>query len=244
MGAFVVGALFAGCSKSDKVSDITTATEISTVVTTQSTTEKATQITTEKTTEKTTSQNTTETADKVMKYIRYADDFIIGVKGEKSDYENIKKLFSDFISQELQMELSQEKTLITHSSQSARFLGYDVRVRRDSTVKPNGNRLQRTLNKKVELCVPFKDKIMPFLFGKSIIRQLKDGTLEPIARKYLYGCTDLEILTVFNAELRGICNYYALASNYNRLCYFAYFMEYSCLKTIAGKHKTTASYDC
>ena len=184
MGAFVVGALFAGCSKSDKVSDITTATEISTVVTTQSTTEKATQITTEKTT----SQNTTETADKVMKYIRYADDFIIGVKREKS-------IVND-----------QEKTLITHSSQSARFLGYDVRVRRDSTVKPNGNRLQRTLNKKVELCVPFKDKIMPFLFGKSIIRQLKDGTLEPIARKYLYGCTDLEILTVFNAELRGICN--------------------------------------
>ena len=182
----------------------------------------------------------TSQTDKVMKYIRYADDFIIGVKGEKSDCENIKKLFSDFISQKLQMELSQEKTLITHSSQSARFLGYDVRVRRDSTVKPNGNRLQRTLNKKVELCVPFKDKIMPFLFGKSIIRQLKDGTLEPIARKYLYGCTDLEILTVFNAELRGICNYYALASNYNRLCYFAYFMEYSCLKTIAGKHKTTA----
>ena len=214
MGAFVVGALFAGCSKSDKVSDITTATEISTVVTKKKKKKKATQITTEKTT----SQNTTETADKVMKYIRYADDFIIGVKGEKSDYENIKKLFSDFISQELQIELSQEKTLITHSSQSARFLGYDVRVRRDSTVKPNGNRLQRTLNKKVELCVPFKDKIMPFLFGKSIIRQLKDGTLEPIARKYLYGCTDLEILTVFNAELRGICNYYALASNYKTDC--------------------------
>ena len=81
---------------------------------------------------------------------------------------------------------------------------------------------------------------MPFLFSKSIIRQLKDGTLEPIARKYLYSCTDLEILTAFNAELRGICNYYALASNYTRLCYFAYFMEYSCLKTIAGKHKTTA----
>lgn len=182
----------------------------------------------------------TSQTDKVMKYIRYADDFIIGVKGEKSDCEKIKKQFSDFISRELKMELSEEKTLITHSSQFARFLGYDVRVRRDNSAKPHGNHLQRTLNMKVELCVPFKDKIMPFLFRKSIIRQLKDGTLEPIARKYLYGCTDLEILTAFNAELRGICNYYALASNFTRLCYFAYFMEYSCLKTIAGKHKTTA----
>lgn len=178
--------------------------------------------------------------DKVMKYVRYADDFIIGVKGDKIDCEKIKKQFADFISQELKMELSEEKTLITHSSQFARFLGYDIRVRRDNTVKPHGTHLQRTMNMKVELCIPFQDKIMPFLFNKSIIRQLKDGTLEPIARKYLYSCTDLEILTAFNAELRGICNYYALASNYNRLCYFAYLMEYSCLKTIAGKHKTTA----
>lgn len=177
--------------------------------------------------------------DKVTKYIRYADDFLIGVKGTKEECEQIKKQFADFISNTLKMELSEEKTLITHSSNPARFLGYDVRVRRDNILKPHGNHLQRTLKGKVELNIPFQDKIMPFLFEKSIIRQLKDGTLEPIARKYLYGCTDLEILFAFNAELRGICNYYALASNYTRLCYFAYFMEYSCLKTLAGKHKTT-----
>ena len=59
--------------------------------------------------------------DKVMKYIRYADDFIIGVKGDKSDCEHIKRQFSDFISEHLKMELSEEKTLITHSNQYARF---------------------------------------------------------------------------------------------------------------------------
>lgn len=178
--------------------------------------------------------------DKVMKYMRYADDFLIGIKGTKSECEMIKQQFSDFIQNNLKMELSKEKTLITHSSNPARFLGYDIRVRRDNKVKQNGTHLQRTLNGKVELNIPFHDKIMPFLFEKSIIRQLKDGMREPIARKYLYGCTDLEILFAFNAELRGVCNYYALASNYTRLCYFAYFMEYSCLKTLAGKHKTTS----
>ena len=178
--------------------------------------------------------------DKVMKYIRYADDFLIGIKGTKSECEMIKRQFSDFIHNNLKMELSKEKTLITHSSNPARFLGYDIRVRRDNKVKPHGKILQRTLKGKVELNIPFHDKIMPFLFEKSIIRQLKDGTLEPIARKYLYDCTDLEILFAFNAELRGVCNYYALASNYTRLCYFAYFMEYSCLKTLAGKHKSTS----
>ncbi len=178
--------------------------------------------------------------DKVMKYIRYADDFLIGIKGTRAECEMIKQQFSDFIQNNLKMELSKEKTLITHSSNPARFLGYDIRVRRDNKVKPHGRILRRTLKGKVELNIPFHDKIMPFLFEKSIIRQQKYGTLEPIARKYLYGCTDLEILFAFNAELRGVCNYYALASNYTRLCYFAYFMEYGCLKTLAGKHKTTS----
>ena len=104
----------------------------------------------------------TSKTDKAMKYIRYADDFIIGVRGDKEDCEYIKKQFSDFISQSLKMELSDEKTLITHSNQYARFLGYDVRVRRESKVKPNGRgSTSRTLNYKVELNVPFADKIMP-----------------------------------------------------------------------------------
>jgi len=178
--------------------------------------------------------------DKVMKYIRYADDFIVGVKGDKSDCERIKQQFSDFISKNLKMELSEEKTLITHSNQYARFLGYDVRVRREQKVKPNGKCLQRTLNGTVELNVPFADKIMPFLFDKAIIKQTHDGEIEHIARKYLYRCTDLEIVDTYNSELRGICNYYGIASNFISLNYFAYLMEYSCLKTLAGKHKTTS----
>lgn len=178
--------------------------------------------------------------DKVIKYIRYADDFIIGVKGDKSDCEQIKRQFSEFISEKLKMELSEEKTLITHSNQYARFLGYDVRVRRDNKVKPSGGKLIRTLNYTVELNVPFADKIMPFLFDKAIIKQTHDGEIQHIARKYLYRCTDLEIVDTFNSELRGICNYYGIASNFISLNYFAYLMEYSCLKTLAGKHKSTS----
>ena len=182
----------------------------------------------------------TSKTDKAIKYFRYADDFIIGVRGDKEDCEFIKKQFSDFISQSLKMELSDEKTLITHSNQYARFLGYDIRVRRDSKVKPNGNRKMRTLNYTVELNIPFTDKIMPFLFDNTTITQTKDGKIEPRARKYLLRCTNLEIVTTFNSELRGICNYYGLASNFTRLDYFAYLMEYSCLKTLAAKHDSTS----
>lgn len=141
------------------------------------------------------------------------------------------------------MELSQEKTLITHSNTPARFLGYDVRVRRDQQIKPKGKFKTRSMNNKVELSIPFKDKIEKFLFSNGIVKQRSDnGKLEPIHRPQLLNRTDLEIVTIYNAELRGICNYYyGLASNFNKLIYFNYLMEYSCLKTLAGKHRSKVS---
>lgn len=56
------------------------------------------------------------------------------------------------------------------------------------------------------------------------------------------GLSDLEILDIYNAQTRGICNYYGLASNFAKLTYFVYLMEYSCLKTLAMKHKTRISH--
>jgi len=129
---------------------------------------------------------------------------------------------------------------LIHQNQYARFLGYDVRVRRDNTVKPSGNRKIRTLNYKVELNVPFADKIMPFLFNNAIISQMYNRKIEPRARKYLIRCKDLEIITIYNSELRGICNYYGIASNFIRLDCFAYLMEYNCLKTLTAKHSSTS----
>lgn len=180
--------------------------------------------------------------DKKLKYVRYADDFLIAVNGNKQDCEWIKAQLTEFICGTLKMELSQEKTLITHSSTCARFLGYDVRVRRSQEVKPWKNSKQRTLNNTVELLIPFKDKIEKYLFSKKVVKQRADnGKLEPVARVDLTRHTDLEIVTVFDSELRGLCNYYYLASNYRNMNYFSYLMEYSCLKTLAWKHKCKLS---
>ena len=185
----------------------------------------------------------TAQTDKKLRYIRYADDFLIAVKGSKEDCKAIKQKLSEFISGQLHMELSEEKTLITHSSECARFLGYDIRVRRSQAIKRGGNHhvKKRTLNGSVELLVPLNDKIHKFIFSKKIAVQKNDGTLFPVHRKYLIGSTDLEIVTIYNAELRGICNYYCLAVNFSKLNYFAYLMEYSCLKTIASRHKSSIS---
>lgn len=185
----------------------------------------------------------TAQTDKKLKYVRYADDFLIAVKGSREDCQWIKSKLAEFIVDELKMELSEDKTLITHSSKCARFLGYDVRVRRSGKIKRGGpgHVKKRTLNGGVELLVPLNDKIRQFVFTKSVAIQKEDGSMFPVHRKYLVGLTDLEIVSVYNAELRGICNYYGMASNFCKLHYFAYLMEYSCLKTLALKHKTSLS---
>lgn len=176
--------------------------------------------------------------DKKIKYIRYADDFLIGVNGSKEDCANIKQQLAEFISDTLKMELSEEKTLITHSDTPAKFLGYNVRVRRSYAVKRGGRGgTQRTLSGSVELAIPLKEKINGFMFKNGVVIQNENGELEPVCRNDMLRLTDLEIVSGYNAELRGLCNYYCLASNFYNLNYFSYLMEYSCLKTLAGKHR-------
>ena len=185
----------------------------------------------------------TAQTQKRIQYVLYADDFLIGVNGNHEDCKVIKAKFANFISETLKMELSNEKTLITHSSEYARFLGYNVRVRRNSQIR-RGNATHckmRTLNSQSELTIPLNDKIIKFLFAKGVIKQKPDGQLSPIHRPELLGCTELEIVSTYNSELRGICNYYNLASNFCHLNYFSYLMEYSCLKTLANKRKASIS---
>lgn len=68
---------------------------------------------------------------------------------------------------------------------------------------------------------------MKFLFDKGIVKQ-KEGKISPQLRQNFTTLSDLEIVSAFNAELQGICNYYGLSVNFCRLNYFTYFMEYSC----------------
>jgi group II intron reverse transcriptase/maturase len=180
--------------------------------------------------------------NKRLVYVRYADDWLIGICGDKEDCEEIKKHIGAYLRDTLKLELSEEKTFITHSSKRIRFLGYDISVRRSQKVKglKNGSKV-RTLNHRVELLVPLQEKIEKILFTRDVVVQTADGELKPIHRPHLLSHSDREIVEHYNAEIRGICNYYCLAVNYYKLNYFCYLMEYSCLKTLANKHKTTIS---
>lgn len=179
--------------------------------------------------------------DKNLYFVRYADDFLIAIKGSKEDCIAIKAELTEFLKKELKLTLSEEKTLITHSSKKALFLGYNVSVRRSNVIKQNGQGYkQRTLNNKVELSIPF-ERIEKFMFDRGIIRQTESKKFKPVHRKGWLYLPDYVIVQRYNEEMRGVFNYYNLAVDYNRLGYFRYLMEYSCLATLAGKHNSSIS---
>lgn len=177
-----------------------------------------------------------------LKYIRYADDFILGVIGSKEDALRIKEDIKSFLSASLALELSEEKTLITHTGKSAKFLGYEITVTRNNHQRRDvQGRLRRTYGKRARLNVSMatlRDKLLEYGAMEIKLRNGKE-IWKPKCRSGLIFNDDLEILDRYNRETVGFCNYYLIANNCVVLHNFRYIMEYSMYKTFAGKYRST-----
>ncbi|MEE3451602.1 MAG: reverse transcriptase domain-containing protein [Acutalibacteraceae bacterium] len=164
-----------------------------------------------------------------LRYVRYADDFILGFTGPKSEAEIIKSKIGEFLSDKLKLELSVKKTLITNAgTKAARFLNYEIKVQNANDYIQNG---RRTANGVIGLFVP-KDVI-----DEKCAKYMKKG--KTIHRGELLQDDDFSIVAKYQSEYRGIVQYYILAQN---LCWFSklhWIMEGSLLKTLAFKHRST-----
>jgi len=163
-----------------------------------------------------------------LRYVRYADDFLLGFCGPKQEAEEIKDRLRDFLQESLKLNLSPEKTLITHArTQKARFLGYEICVSHNNLHRANG---VRRSNGKVCLLIPsdvINDKISCYL---------KHGKISH--RPELLPDQPLSIVARYQAEWRGLVEYYQLAWNMNaRLGRLFYFMNVSLAKTLACKYQ-------
>lgn len=174
-------------------------------------------------------------------YTRYADDFVVGVIGAKEDAEKIKEDLTMFLKTKLNLQLSQEKTIITNSAEKARFLGYDITTERskDFTVHRSDGRISRQ-NMHIKLYVPY-EKWEGKLRELGVLEISKDDKWKGKARPQLQQNEDLEILMQYNSEIRGLYNYFRLANNASVLHKFYYIMKESMLKTFASKYRTSAS---
>ena len=182
---------------------------------------------------------------KRLVYVRYADDFLIGVIGSKADARQVKIDVGMFIREQLHLELSQEKTLITHGTDFAQFLSFQITTSKEqNSTRTKAGYVKRSYTGRIKLYVP-KEKWLKRLlsYGALKIHYDKDNgnkeIWEPVCRSSLRNLDDLEILNQYNAEIRGLYNYYRIAHNATVLNNFLYVMKYSMYKTFAGKYRTS-----
>jgi group II intron reverse transcriptase/maturase len=174
---------------------------------------------------------------KRLKYVRYADDFILGFIGPKSEAEAIKGRVRDWLKSELGLTLSDEKTAITSAYHDrARFLGYEIGTITSDSMEvrksPRGIMYKRrNLNGQIQLYVP-KD-----VRDKWVSKYSKKG--KPIHRNTYLRFSDYEIIHAYGCEWRGLLGYYNLAMNVHSLRIVEWTMLQSLTATLAGKHKST-----
>jgi group II intron reverse transcriptase/maturase len=166
-----------------------------------------------------------------LRYLRYADDHLLGFTGPKAEAEEIKARLSGFLRETLGLELSQPKTLITHArSQRAKFLGYHIRIQHDNAKRTRG---RRSANGIIALRVP------PDVVKAQCARYRQHG--KPWHRPELQNLDDYNIVRNYGAEYAGVVNYYVLAQDVWRLRTLRWNAETSMLKTLAAKHRSTTT---
>jgi group II intron reverse transcriptase/maturase len=159
-----------------------------------------------------------------LRYIRYADDHILGFTGPKAEAEQIKAKLAEFLRETLRLELNQQKTLITHArSQPARFLGYHIMTQHCDTKLTRG---QRMANGRIALRVP------PDVVKAQCARYREHG--KPWHRTRLQNLDDYDIVRIYGAEFRGVVNYYLLAQDAWRLNTLRWNAGTSMLKTLGA----------
>jgi group II intron reverse transcriptase/maturase len=177
-----------------------------------------------------------------LQYCRYADDFIISVIGSKEDASVIKSDIKQFLAETLKLTMSDEKTKITHCKDKARFLGYDITTMRNIVFRRDKNgTVNRTGSGMIALYVPYekwRDKLLEY---NAMSVNVVDGVekWKPCHRGFLVNAPNIAIIQKYNSEIRGLYNYYRLAHNASVISKFAYIMEYSMYKTLAGKYKSS-----
>jgi hypothetical protein len=179
------------------------------------------------------SQDTQDSNFRRLRYVRYADDYLVGFIGSKHEAEKIKAEVAAFLKHHLNLTQSEEKTFITHAkTQQAKFLGYAVSIYHANdkfTVNKWSGERTRSINGGVRLAVPkglVREKIRPFMRNGKVV-----------SRMFWTNLSVAEIVQQYRAEFRGIAEYYKFAVNRSTLQGLFGVMQISLAKTIAHKEK-------
>lgn len=174
------------------------------------------------------------------RYVRYADDFLIGMIGSKAEAQEVMDAVRDFLAG-LKLEVAKAKSSVRHANEGVIFLGYDIHTRTvnrsRAILDPRGRHYtKRAARDQITLNVP-REKVVAFCNSRGYGDV---NSIWPVHRPSMMQSSEYEIVFQFNAEFRGFARYYALAGGVKRaLAPLQCMVLGSILKTIANKHRSS-----
>jgi len=179
-----------------------------------------------------------------IKYLRYADDWIIGLCGSRALAEEIKQAIKTFLQERLHLTLSEEKTHITNArTEEAFFLGTLLTMGNHGAAKVTlstsraGRRFKRRSTG--------WETVMKAPMPKLLKRLSERGFCTPEGRptsKSGWSFLDVDqIISLYNGVNRGIQNYYRFVDNWRCVRRIQYILRFSLAMTLARKFKITTS---
>ena len=165
-------------------------------------------------------------------YVRYADDWIVGIRGSYKEAVSIMERIKLFLRSKLKLTLAEDKTLITHAAtQKAFFLSvYIFKARHRTYRKDRGKTVRNALEIRMEAPI---QKVVDKLTKANFVRNKRSWP------KFIWLQNSLpEIINLYNSVLRGYVNYYSFVNNRGSFAtYIYYLLRGSCAKLLATKLK-------
>lgn len=173
-----------------------------------------------------------------VKYVRYADDWCVGINGPKSLAIQLRNEVKDFMSDKLGLTLSMEKTHIRNAkTEEAFFLGTRLRIGSTTQKVQKVTRNGKSFDKRVTGWSPQLWAPVGKLINKLHSKGFCDVKGEPVPKTPWVLLDDDQIVSIYGSILRGLLNYYSFVDNYAKLSWVQYVLKYSAALTLATKHR-------
>lgn len=174
-----------------------------------------------------------------IEYVRYTDDWIIGIKGNKVLANQLKVEVSKFMTVWLKQTMYPIKTKITNlRAEKAKFLGYEIYLLKNINISPyirSRTRTTRCKNPQLQFDIPM-DFVLQKMEEKGYIKKLvkRHRSISKVSHTTL---VDTVIVKHFSRVWRGFSNYYSGCTKLSKLKYIHYLLHISCAMTLSHRHR-------
>jgi len=173
---------------------------------------------------------------KRLRYIRYANSFLIGIIGSKAEAKTFIEKLKIFLIDELKLQLNVLKTKVTRAiKNNVMFLGVNIRI-----MSISGFQIKK--NKKIKVAKGFSLAQLRLPLKKTVERLESKGFLHktchiPVKMAWLIPFPEEYIVKYFSRIYKKIENYYSCVDNRSLMQRIYYILKMSCALTLASKLK-------